>query len=114
MTPPLKGYAELMAYFLEFRSLKKQEDQDNTVKTLEAFLQQEEVIKTSPETLINGKYYIQATRGDNPYLSDATKLQLRTTLRPHELEAREKGILIVGIGKIYQVLDKEFLIDPIV
>lgn len=58
--------------------------------------------------MINGKYYIQATWDDNPYLSDATKLQLCTTLRPHELEAREKGIPIVGIGKIYQVLDKVF------
>lgn len=110
---PLKGYTELMAYFLEFRSLKKRDEQDDKVKTLEAFLQQEEVIKTSPEILVNGKWYIQASWDDNPHLSDTTKLQLRATLRPYELEAKEKGIPIVGIGKIYQVMEEEFLIDPI-
>ncbi len=110
---PLKGYTELMAYFLEFRSTKKQEDQNNTVRTLETFLQQEEIIKTSPEILVNGKWYIQASWDDNPHLSEATKAQLRATLRPYELEAKEKGIPLVGIGKIYQVMDDEFLIDPI-
>lgn len=112
-TTPLKGYTELMAYFLEFRSLNKPANDDNTTRTLETFLQQEEIIKTSPEIVVNSKWYIQATWDDNPHLSEETKIQLRATLRPYELEAREKGIPLIGIGKIYQVLENEFLIDPI-
>lgn len=110
---PLKGYTELMAYFLELRTSKQLENDDYTPKTLDTFLQQDEIIKTSPEIVVNGKWYIQATWDDNPHLSEETKEQLRATLRPYELEAREKGIPLIGVGKIYQVSEDEFLINPI-
>jgi hypothetical protein len=92
---PLKGYTEMMSYFLESAN------------------DQNETIKTSPEIVRNGRYYIQATWDDNPHLSEETKTQLRSSLKPHELEAREKGIPSVGSGLIYQVSESEFLIDPI-
>lgn len=105
---PLKGYTQLMAYFLEYRSAKPQED-NNQTKTL-AELMTEEVIKTTPEIVMNGKYYIQATWDDNPYLAQETKDRLRATLKPHELEAREKGIPTVGTGLVYQVPESDFVI----
>lgn len=92
---PLKGYTEMMSYFLETSN------------------DQNETIKVSPEIVRNGKYYIQATWDDNPHLSEETKQQMRVSLKPHELEAREKGIPSVGSGLIYQVSESEFLIDPI-
>ena len=105
---PLKGYTQLMSYFLEYRSSQPQED-NNQTKTL-AELMTEEVIKTTPETIMNGKYYIQATWDDNPYLAQETKDRLRATLKPHELEAREKGIPTVGTGLVYQVPEKDFVV----
>ncbi len=105
---PLKGYTQLMAYFLEYRSSQPQED-NNQTKTLTE-LMTEEVIKTTPETIMNGKYYIQATWDDNPYLAQETKDRLRATLKPHELEAREKGIPTVGTGLVYQVPEKDFVV----
>lgn len=105
---PLKGYTQLMAYFLEYKSAKAQED-NNQTKTLTE-LMTEEVIKTTPEAINNGKYYIQATWDDNPYLAQSTKDRLRATLKPHELEAREKGIPTVGTGLVYQVPESEFVV----
>lgn len=105
---PLKGYTQLMAYFLEYRSAK-QTSKENETKTL-AELMKDDIIKTTPETITNGKYYIQATWDDNPYLAQETKDRLRLTLKPHELEAREKGIPTVGTGLVYQVPESEFVI----
>jgi len=109
---PLKGYTEMMSYFLEQRTEKiKTED----VQSVEELVNQEkyEIIRTTPELTINGKYYIQATWDDNLHLSEDTKKQLRATLKPYELEAREKGIPSVGSGLVYQVQESEFLIEPI-
>ena len=109
---PLKGYTEMMSYFLEQRisKVKKKE-----ITSVEDLTNQEdyELIRTDPELTINGKYYIQATWDDNLHLSDDTKKQLRATLKPYELEAREKGIPSVGSGLVYQVQESEFLIEPI-
>jgi hypothetical protein len=70
------------------------------------------VIRTDPEMIIDGKYYIQATWDDNPHLSEESKKQLRATLKPYELEARERGIPSIGSGLVYQVPESEFLVEP--
>lgn len=97
---PLKGYTELMAYFFE-RQSKNLDNGD------------EEIIQNYPEIIYNDKYFIQATWDDNPFLTEATKAQLRATLKPYELEAREKGIPSFGSGKVYQIEEKEFTINPL-
>ena len=109
---PLKGYTEMMSYFLEQRISKVKSEE---ITSIEDFAKQEdyEIIRNDPETTTNGKYYIQATWDDNLHLSEDTKKQLRATLKPYELEAREKGIPSVGSGLVYQVQESEFLIDPI-
>lgn len=109
---PLKGYTEMMSYFLEQRTEKLKTDNIQSVEEL-ANQEKYEIIRTNPEITINGKYYIQATWDDNLHLSEDTKKQLRATLKPYELEAREKGIPSVGSGLVYQVQESEFLIEPI-
>lgn len=104
---PLKGYTEMMAYFLEFKSQSKEEK----VSSFKELMEEEEVVRTSPEVTIHGKFYIQATWNDNPHLAEEDREQLRARLKPHELEAREKGIPCVGSGLIYQVAESEFLVD---
>ena len=108
---PLKGYTEMMSYFLEHRVTKKELEQGET-QSVEDLSQEDEVIRTDPEIIFNGKYYIQASWDDNTHLSEETKQQLRSTLKPYELEAREKGIPSVGSGLVYQVMESEFLVDP--
>ena len=110
---PLKGYTEMMSYFLEHRATKKKVEQEK-IHSIEYLQQEDEVIKTDPEIVFNGKYYIQASWDDNLHLSEETKQQLRSTLKPHELEAREKGIPSVGSGLVYQVMESEFLVNPFV
>lgn len=109
---PLKGYTEMMSYFLEQRIEKLKTDNIQSVEEL-ANQEKYEIIRTNPEITINGKYYIQATWDDNLHLSEDTKKQLRATLKPYELEAREKGIPSVGSGLVYQVQESDFLIEPI-
>jgi phage terminase large subunit-like protein len=48
---------------------------------------------------------IQATWNDTTHLSNEEKQRLRQTLRPHELEAREKGVPSLGSGKVYPVTE---------
>jgi phage terminase large subunit-like protein len=108
---PLKGYTEMMSYFLEQRVSKVKKEEITSLEELQS--EDYEIVRSDPEITINGKYYIQATWDDNLHLSDETKNQLRATLKPYELEAREKGIPSVGSGLVYQIQESEFLIDPI-
>ena len=107
---PLKGYTETMSYFLEHRLTKEKSEE---IQSIEDLQKEDTVIRNEPEIVFKGKYYIQASWDDNPHLSDATKKQLRSSLKPYELEAREKGIPSIGSGLVYQVSESEFLIDPI-
>lgn len=107
---PLKGYTEMMSYFLEQRVQRPIKDNVKSIEDLQ--LESYETIRNTPEIVLNGKYYIQASWDDNLHLSDETKRQLRATLKPHELDARERGIPSIGSGLVYQVQESEFLIDP--
>lgn len=107
---PLKNYTEVIAHFLQYKVTKERGAVED-IESLLSELNSEEVIRISPEVVKDGKYYIQASWNDNPYLSEETKCQLRVSLKPHELEAREKGIPSIGSGLVYQVPESEFLID---
>lgn len=91
---PLKGQTEMTSYFMQSNSS----------------IEEQQYIDA--EVVTNGKYYIQASWDDNIYLSEDTKERLRKALKPHELEAREKGIPCIGTGMVYQVPESDFLIEP--
>jgi hypothetical protein len=59
------------------------------------------------------KYCIQVSWSEVPHLSDKDKDELRASIPPHQLEARERGIPVLGSGVIYPVPEAAFVIDPI-
>lgn len=58
----------------------------------------------------NERRVVQASWDDALHLSDSEKRRLRKTLRPHELEAREKGIPSLGSGKVYPVPERSIVV----
>lgn len=65
-----------------------------------------------PEVSQNNKFYVQATWADNPYLQEDEKTRLRASLKPHEVEAVEKGIPSLGIGLVYPVPESHVVTKP--
>lgn len=53
------------------------------------------------------KCVVQASWDDVHHLSEVEKESLRKTLRPHEREAREKGIPTLGAGRVYPIQEQE-------
>lgn len=53
----------------------------------------------------NGVGYLQVGWQDNPHLKTEEMVRLRSTLKPHEIEAREKGIPYLGGGKVYPIAE---------
>ena len=58
----------------------------------------------------NERAVVQASWNDALHLTEMEKERLRKTLRPHELEAREKGVPSLGAGKVYPVLESSILV----
>lgn len=56
------------------------------------------------------KYYTQASWDDTNHLSEPEKKALRQTLRPHEIEAREKGVPSLGAGRVYPIKESDIAI----
>jgi len=59
------------------------------------------------------KYCIQVSWDDVPHLSEKDKAEIRETIPIHQLEARERGIPVLGSGVIYPVPESAYVIDPI-
>lgn len=57
----------------------------------------------------NEKIVVQASWEDAPHLNPEDIERMRSSLRPHELEAREKGIPSLGMGKVFPI--EEFKIS---
>jgi phage terminase large subunit-like protein len=49
---------------------------------------------------------------DVPHLGEKARKELKAEYPPHELQARTQGIPSVGIGQIYPIPEKEFVIPP--
>jgi len=49
---------------------------------------------------------------DATHLTEEAKDEMRASLPPHEIEAREKGIPTVGVGKIYTFKQEEISCEP--
>lgn len=62
----------------------------------------------------DGRVFVQAGWEDNPYLSpdEREDLEKRFASRPHELEARRKGIPSIGSGMIYPIEETRIVCDP--
>lgn len=80
-------------------------------KVVHSFLSSND-IQISEGVEVNGKAYVQAGWNDNPHLLSVEKERLRTTLSPHEIECREKGIPALGAGMVYPVSEKGISCDP--
>lgn len=59
------------------------------------------------------KYCIQVGWDDVPHLDEKAKAELREGIPPHQLEARERGIPVLGSGVVYPVPESAYVIDPI-
>ncbi len=57
-------------------------------------------------------YSIQVGWDDVPHLTEDAKEDLRGAYPPHELDARSKGIPILGSGRIYPVPDEVWQCEP--
>ena len=57
-------------------------------------------------------YSIQVGWSDVPHLTKEAQEELAKSYLPHELDARSKGIPILGAGRIYPVPDDIWLCDP--
>lgn len=64
------------------------------------------------ETVKDNKYYVMATWDDNPHLSEEEKETLLSSLKPHEIEARTKGIPSLGSGLVYPVPESMITCAP--
>ena len=64
------------------------------------------------ETIQDKKFYLQASWGDNPYLSLEEQKTILGALKPHERDAREKGTPALGIGLVYPVVESKIVVDP--
>lgn len=60
----------------------------------------------------SNKYVVNATWDDVPHLSEETKVLLRANIPPYQLDARSRGLPMLGAGAIYPVPEEEYLVDP--
>ena len=59
------------------------------------------------------KFLKYITWDDCGHLGEQVKKDLYAALPPHEREARSKGIPTIGSGKIFPVIESDFVVDPI-
>ncbi|PFX12219.1 Large terminase protein [Stylophora pistillata] len=92
---PLSGLTDMVLHFQETVEEGKQSPQ----------LVDEGVVH-------KGKCYIQASWSDNPHLKEEEKASILQSLKPHEREAREKGIPALGMGMVYPVAEHTITCEP--
>lgn len=57
-------------------------------------------------------YVVNCGWDDVPHLSEAAKAELRKGIPPYQLDARTRGIPVLGSGVIYPVSEDTYLVDP--
>lgn len=63
------------------------------------------------EPVVQGRAIVNATWDDVPHLDAATKAELLRTIPPYQLDARSRGIPVLGAGVIYPVAEDDYLVD---
>lgn len=61
----------------------------------------------------SNRAYVFCGWDDVPHLSEKEKSEKMANTLPHEREARIKGVPSIGAGKVYQVPESDFVIDPL-
>ena len=59
-----------------------------------------------------GRFYIGGTWDEANHLTEEVKQELISSMLPHEIEARTKGVPVVGTGKVFTMAEADFLRDP--
>jgi hypothetical protein len=57
------------------------------------------------------RHVTQATIDDAPHFSDDDKKRIVASYAPHELEARTKGVPVLGSGRIFPVPEERITIE---
>lgn len=58
------------------------------------------------------KHVTNMTLEDAPHISQARRMEIIASYPPHEVEARTKGIPVLGSGRIYPVTEESISVDP--
>ena len=58
-------------------------------------------------------YYITAGWDDAPHMDENTKALIRSQYKSHEVDARTKGVPMMGEGRIFTASEASFVCDPI-
>ena len=58
-------------------------------------------------------FYIGATWDDAPHMTTETKERIKRQYKSHAVDARSKGIPMLGEGRIFDTAESDFLINPI-
>jgi len=103
---PLLGLTDLILQFQERIVSKEVEDKTGKKITIK------ENIKCDEGMVFKNKFYIQASWDDNPHLLEAQKEEIALNLKPHEREAREKGIPSLGSGLVYPFILDGITVPP--
>ena len=61
----------------------------------------------------DGIWYVGATWEDAPHMNEEDKERIRKTYPKHQVDARTKGIPMLGEGRIFDTDESSFVIDPI-
>lgn len=67
-------------------------------------------LPTGPQD--GSKYVVNAGWDDVPHLHPATKEELKKAIPPYQIEARTRGLPMLGAGVIYPLLEDDYLVDP--
>jgi hypothetical protein len=68
-------------------------------------------VADTPEKAMS-KYVVQADWSTAPHLTAEQKSDILAGLRPHQRQAREKGLPVLGAGAIYPVSEDVFVVPP--
>lgn len=59
-----------------------------------------------------GKFYTGGTWDQAPHMTNEEKDLLKSSMRPHELEARTKGVPVIGSGMVYPIPESKIICEP--
>ncbi len=58
------------------------------------------------------KFVTNIAWSDVPHLTEKMKASMRSGVMPYQLEAREKGVPVLGAGAIYPVTESDLVVEP--
>lgn len=68
--------------------------------------------KGSAGESVEDHFYMHSSWQDNPFMTDDEKIRLRNATPEYLLEAREHGLPIFGVGKVFTMKEESIVVDP--